>query len=126
MKSLLIAIMFSLLFSLPAPGHPGPVAELLMIHNPSCIFCKAFMNDVALDYSTTKQGKALPLVILDITILENREWLKREMQAGNIKEIHGTPTFIIYKDGKEVGRVVGYSGKEWFYQKLDEAVKESV
>lgn len=121
MKNLFIAIIFSLLFSAPALA-----AELLMIHNPVCPFCKAFMNDVAPYYSETKHGKTLPLVVIDITITENIEWLKRELGAGNIKKIRGTPTFIIYDDGKEIGRVEGYGGKEWFYEKLDEAVEESV
>jgi len=116
MKNLLIAIMFSLLFTIPASA-----AELLMIHNPACVFCQAFMRDVAPEYSST-----MPLVIIDVSIYENRKWLGQELKAGNIKRIHGTPTFIIYDDGKEIGRVEGYGGKEWFYQKLDEAVKESV
>jgi len=121
MKSLLIAIMFSLLFSLPASA-----AELFMIHNPDCPFCKAFMSEVAPYYSEAKHGKALPLTIIDITIAKNIEWLKQEMWAGNIRGIRGTPTFIIYSNGKEIGRIEGYGGKEWFYKKLDEAVKESV
>ncbi len=121
MKSLLIAIIFSLSFSASALA-----SELLMVHHPLCPFCKAFMNDVALDYSTTKQGKALPLVILDITITKNMEWLEQEMRSGNIYRILGTPTFIIYNYGKEIGRVEGYSGKEWFYEELDKAVRESV
>jgi len=121
MKNLLIAIMFSLLFTIPASA-----AELLMIHNPACVFCQAFMRDVAPGYNETKQGKALFLTVIDLSVFENRKWLGQELKAGNIKRIHGTPTFIIYDDGKEIGRVEGYGGKEWFYQKLDEAVKESV
>ena len=119
MKNLLIAIMFSLLFSLPASA-----AELFMIHNPFCPYCQAFMNDVAPEYNETKHG--LPLIIIDVTIDKNAEWLEREIRAGNIYNVRGTPTFIIYDDGKEIGRVEGYGGKEWFYEKLDEAVKESV
>ena len=37
-----------------------------------------------------------------------------------IKGIFGTPTFIIWNGRKELGRIIGYSGKEWFYERLDE------
>ena len=121
MKTLFTAILFSLLFSMSASA-----AELLMIHHPQCPFCKAFMNDVAPEYNETYQGKALTLVILDTTIAEDRKWLIQAVLSKNIKPFRGTPTFIIYHNGKEVGRVVGYGGKEWFYEKLDNAVKRSV
>ena len=101
-------------------------AELLMIHDPQCPFCKAFMRDVAPEYSVTYQGKALTLRVLDTTIAEDREWIIQAVLSRRIKPFRGTPTFIIYYNGKEVERVEGYGGKEWFYEKLDDAIKKSV
>ena len=121
MKNLFIAIMFSLLFSLPASA-----AELLMIHSPTCVFCKSFMNDTKPGYFLSEQAKKYPLHVIDISISENREWIRKAIRSKKIKPIIGTPTFILYDDGKEIGRFVGYGGKEWFYHYLDEAIKRSV
>jgi len=106
--------------------QPTHVSELLMIHHPSCHYCKAFMREVVPTYNQTKQGKALPLHIMDVSNPENLAWVKEQMKLRNIKGIRGTPTFIIISNGKEVGRVVGYAGKDWFFERLDEAVKRSV
>ena len=106
--------------------EPTNVSELLMIHNPSCPYCRAFLNEVGPTYSETKQGKALPLHILDVSQSDNTTWLRKEIKAKNIKGILGTPTFIIINNNMEVGRFVGYAGKEWFFDRLDESVKKSV
>ncbi len=118
MKNLLIAIMFSLLFSLPASA-----AELLMIHSPTCVFCKAFMKETEPGYSTSEQSKKYPLHVIDISQAESREWIKQATQSKKIKPIRGTPTFILYDNDKEIGRFVGYGGEEWFYHYLDETIK---
>jgi len=121
MKNLLIAMMFSLLFSLPASA-----AELLMIHNPACPYCNAFMRDTEPEYSLSEQAKKYPLHVIDISISKNREWIRQAIQSKKIKPIVGTPTFILYDNDEEIGRFVGYGGKEWFYHYLDETIKQSV
>ncbi len=121
MKNLLIAMMFSLLFSLPASA-----AELLMIHSPVCPYCQAFMRDVEPEYNLSEQAKKYPLHVIDISISKNREWIRQAIQSKKIKPIVGTPTFILYDNDEEIGRFVGYGGKEWFYHYLDETIKQSV
>ena len=38
--------------------------------------------------------------------------------------ILGTPTFIFYKDGKELGRIIGYRQKNKFYEDIAKMMKE--
>ncbi len=112
MRILLVA--FMLMFATPTLA-----AELLMVHNPACIFCQAFMRDTQPGYSESKQAKEYPLRVIDISIFKNREWIRQQIRDDNIKRILGTPTFIIWDNNREMGRIVGYPGKELFYQRLD-------
>lgn len=98
---------------------PTLAAELMMIHSPTCGYCQAFMRDVEPTYNESEQGKSYPLKVVNVSIKEDRDWIFEQMSIHNIKSINGTPTFIIWIDGKEVNRFEGYGGKEWFYQQLD-------
>lgn len=117
MKTLLVAIM--LMFATPTLA-----AELLMIHSPTCIFCQAFMRDVEPGYSESEQAKEYPLWVVDISDPIDKDWINVQLFMENMRPIRGTPTFIIWNDDREVGRFVGYGGKEWFYRKLDILIKE--
>ena len=92
--------------------------ELLMFHNKHCGYCNKFMKEVAIDYNI----KSLPLIIIDAH--NQPDWFKEAYAEGRIKSIFGTPTFIIWNGRKELARLVGYSGREWFYEKLTDTLKE--
>ena len=92
--------------------------ELLMLHNKHCGYCIAFMKEVAVDY----EYRDMPLVIIDA--YNQPDWFKEAYKENRIKPIRGTPTFIIWNGRKELGRLVGYSGKEWFYTNLDSIFKK--
>lgn len=115
MKALLVAVM--LMFATPTLA-----AELLMIHSPTCVFCQAFMKDTRPGYSESEQAKTYPLRIIDISLFMNREWLRQQTRDGAIKPIRGTPTFIVWDDNREMGRIVGYSGSELWYRRLDNII----
>ena len=101
-------------------------AELLMIHHPLCSFCKAFHRDIGVEkYNASKRGKALPLRVIDVTVHNDFYWFNTVRRAGRINHVQGTPTFIIYHNDREVGRVVGYSGEASFYKRLDAEVKRT-
>ena len=92
--------------------------ELLMFHSKYCGYCIAFMKEVAVDY----EYRDMPLVIIDA--YNHPDWFKEAYKENRIKPIRGTPTFIIWNGRKELGRLVGYSGKEWFYTNLDSIFKK--
>ena len=92
--------------------------ELLMFHSKYCGYCIAFMKEVAVDY----EYRDMPLVIIDAH--NQPDWFKEAYAENRIKPIRGTPTFIIWNGRKELGRLVGYSGKEWFYTNLDSMFKK--
>ena len=88
--------------------------ELLMFHSKYCGYCSAFMEEVAVDY----EYRDIPLVIIDAH--NQPDWFKEAYAEGRIKPIRGTPTFVVWNGRKELVRIVGYGGKDSFYNKLDE------
>ena len=90
--------------------------ELLMFNNKYCIFCNKFLKEVSSEYNISN----LPLIIID----EGNEpgWFITAYIDKRIKPIRATPTFILWDEFEkyEVDRIVGYSGKDWFYNQLQE------
>ena len=92
--------------------------ELLMFSVSNCIYCIAFNEQVAPEYNDTVYAETLPLTIIDNADIP--EWFTKAYEEGKIKKIKGTPTFIIFdkESQAEIDRIVGYNGKEWFYEKI--------
>ena len=114
-----LSILFTLCFlSLPLKAY-----ELLMFSIKSCHYCIAFMEQVEPEYHDTEYAETLPLTIIDAKDIP--EWFHIAYDKGNIKKIKGTPTFIIWDEENqiEIDRIVGYGGKEWFYEQISIRVK---
>ena len=118
MKKLLLACLF-LLVALPVAA-----AELLMFSNPHCGFCQSFLNEVKPTYHKTEYAKYLPLKVINITD-EMPKWIQTAMEEGRLTPIRNTPTFVIWDNNEEVARLVGYGGKEKFYESIGVFVQEN-
>ena len=109
-----LSILFTvLLLSLPLKAY-----ELLMFSVSWCSYCVAFNKQVAPEYNDTEYAETLPLTIIDAE--HPPEWFTTAYEEGKIKKIRGTPTFIIFdkESQAEIDRIVGYNGKEWFYERI--------
>ena len=109
-----LSILFTVLFlSFSASAY-----ELLMFSVSNCIYCIAFNEQVAPTYNDTKYAETLPLTIIDNADIP--DWFHVAYDEGRIEPIKGTPTFIIWDEENqiEIDRIVGYNGKEWFYEKI--------
>ena len=114
-----LSILFTVLFlSLPLSAY-----ELLMFSVSNCIYCIAFNEQVAPTYNDTEYAETLPLIIIDNADIP--EWFQTAYEEGRIEPIKGTPTFIIWDEENqiEIERIVGYNGKEWFYERIAYWVK---
>ena len=118
MKKLLLAFMFVLLMALPVQAF-----ELLMFSTNSCDYCRAFLEEVAPTYHDSEYSKHLPLTILDID-KPPPQWIIAAFEDGRLSGIKQTPTFVIW-DNKEVARLVGYLGKEKFYESMGAFIEEN-
>jgi len=90
---------------------PAWTMELVMIEQDICPFCKLFDDQVGAEYSTTEAGKRAPLRRVDL----KGEWPE---DLKGIRRDQLTPSFILVDDGKEIGRLRGYPGRDEFWELL--------
>ena len=91
--------------------------ELIMINSKNCVYCEKFLSEIEPEYD---MSDLLPLVIIDNYNPPN--WFKKAYKQKKIKPYRGTPIFIIWEENEnyEIDRIIGYSGKDRFYNQLRE------
>ena len=90
-------------------------AELLMFESPGCAWCKRWHAEVGPGYPKSREGLRAPLQLREVA---------RSSEAGNLlaNPITVSPTFVLVDDGREIGRIVGYPGADFFWGLLAELV----
>lgn len=101
-------VALSLLF---APNAQS--AELLMLEQPGCVWCARFDAEIAPAWPKTAEGQRAPLRRVDIT----GDW---PADLADIRKERFTPTFVLMDDGKELGRLRGYVGDQFFWYRIGE------
>ena len=98
--------------------------ELLVLSGDKSQNSKRWQKEVLPEYSTSSQGKTLPVKIVPVKGNLFPEWLAKALNEGRVSEILGTPTFLIWdpKEKKEIGRIEGYTQKTRFFSQLEEAI----
>jgi hypothetical protein len=112
-----LAILGALLFaSVPVGQGVSEAAELVMFEQRGCVWCQRFENEIAPGYATSDEGRRAPLRRVD---------LKAQASAGFelASNVRITPTFVLVDGGREIGRLTGYPGKEFFWHELAELAK---
>jgi hypothetical protein len=87
----------------------GVLAEtrLLMAQEPGCYWCAKWDEEISHIYPKTPEGKTAPL---------ERFNLKGEVPDVEFaRRVSFTPTFILVQNGKEVDRIEGYPGEDFFW-----------
>ena len=93
-------------------------AEMLMFSTETCGYCRAFLKEVAPTYADTEYAKLLPLRIISMDQKTAPKWFDQAYDEKRIDPIRGTPTFVIFNNGTEVARLMGYQSKEKFYEDI--------
>ena len=83
--------------------------NLVMVEEHGCPYCRAWMRDVGEFYHKTSEGKFAPLMRMDM------DGARKKFNLN----VNFTPTFVILKNGKEAGRLIGYIDDSFFWPKLD-------
>ena len=107
---LLLAISISGAMSVKAADSRG---QLVMITSSHCPWCEAFEDDVGKGYDRTEEALFYPLRRHDF-------YQKIPDDLAHLTPATMTPTFIVVRDGVEVGRIVGYPGAELFWWRISE------
>lgn len=107
-----VALTLSTLLAWPAFG-----AELVMVEQPGCHYCEQWNSQVSAIYPKTKVGQHAPL---------RREQLRAPpSDVSYARPVNFTPTFILAENGKEIGRLEGYPGEDFFWFFVEKMVAEN-
>lgn len=90
-------------------------ADLVMVEQHGCYWCEKWDEDIAPIYPKTTEGQFAPLRRVDI-----RDKPDDIMYA---RRVNFTPTFVLIEDGKELARIEGYPGEDFFWPLLDQMLR---
>ena len=114
--SFLLAAVLALPVLAAAPGQ-SRAAELLMFEQAGCYWCKVWDEEVGVAYPKTAEGQLAPLRRLDIHG-------KLPDELARLVPGRFTPTFVVWHDGREIGRIQGYPGGHFFWPMLQDILKQ--
>jgi len=99
----ILAISLAGLLATPAEAE----TRLLMAEEAGCFWCARWNEEIAHIYPKTAEGRTAPLERFDLH--------SETPDVAFAKRVHFTPTFILIDDGKELGRIEGYPGEDFFW-----------
>ena len=105
------------LMAFPAASGQARAAQLLMFEQTFCEWCEVWDEEIGSFYEKTAEGKRAPLRRVNIHG-------KRPDDLKHIRAIVYTPTFVLVDEGKEIGRILGYPGADFFWELLDKLVEK--
>lgn len=91
-----------------APAALRADLRLYMFEKVGCIYCKRWHEEVGDAYDKTDEGRLAPLVRVELT-----DPLPDGLTVASPPVF--TPTFVLASDGREVGRIEGYPGEDFFW-----------
>jgi hypothetical protein len=93
-------------------------AELLMFRRGGCPYCQTWDRVIGPAYTRSDIGQRAPLRTVD---------LDRGGEAGVTlaRSVLFTPTFVLVQDGRELGRIEGYPGEDFFWGLLERLLARS-
>lgn len=92
-------------------------AELVMVEETHCAWCKRWNEEIGVIYNKTPEGKRAPLRRVDMS-----DGLPGDIAFRSRASF--TPTFILVDDGAEIGRIEGYPGDHFFWPMLDQLLEK--
>lgn len=111
MMYLLRSLSAALLLAVPAQA-----AELVMIDQQGCYYCERWDEEIAPIYPKTAEGKFAPLRRVDIRSIPDELTLASQPAF--------TPTFILVVDNKELARLEGYPGEDFFWPLISQMFED--
>ncbi len=115
LRAVLIALAFAA--ALPAAAADSARLELLMVERAGCPWCQRFDREIAPIYGRTEFGGEAPLRRAS---LDDGQPRSAELD----EPVRFTPTFVLLKGGREIGRIVGYSDNATFFGLLEKLIAD--
>jgi hypothetical protein len=99
------------IWSAPIRAAETPQLGLVMYRRVGCPWCKAWDRDIGAIYPRTDLGERLPLREVDIRDGDGGFDLARPVRY--------TPTFVLVEGARELARIEGYPGEDFFWVRLE-------
>lgn len=106
-----------LVATLALPGTSLQAVELIMVEEVGCVWCAEWNETIAPIYPKTAEGKFAPLRRIDIHDPSPADLTFKSRPMF-------TPTFILVDQGRELGRIEGYPGEDFFWGLLERILLE--
>lgn len=103
------AFLTALAFVLTAAA--AHAAELVMVTQKGCLYCRQWEAQVGPEYPLTAEGRAAPLRRIDLHT-------PRPEDLSFAGPLRITPTFVLMIEGQEAARIEGYPGEDFFWGML--------
>jgi hypothetical protein len=114
-----LALGLGLLFGSVGGASPALAGEVLvMVEQVGCYWCEAWDEEIGVVYAITDEGQRAPLRRIDLFDPMPDDITVRS-------KARFTPTFILLRDGVEVGRIEGYPGEDFFWPMLNQLLETS-
>ena len=81
---------------------------LVMVEEKGCMWCARWNSEISEIYPKTPEGAAAPLFRIDIHD-------ERPDDIVFSRALTFTQTFVLVKEGREVSRIEGYPGEDFFW-----------
>ncbi|MDK3017542.1 hypothetical protein QO033_07620 [Pseudodonghicola sp. IC7] len=96
---------------------PAAAAELVMVEQAGCAWCARWNAEIAPAYPNTTEGKFAPLRRVSLRTLP------ADLEVA--RRVTFTPTFLLVEDGREIARMEGYPGEDFFWPMLDQMLRQN-
>ena len=97
---------------------PAAGLRLLMFEDQDCGYCALWDREVGVVYPRTDEGRAAPLARAELHVTQ--------LAGVSLRDpVRYTPTFVLLRDGREVGRITGYPGEAHFWGLLGALLQRS-
>jgi hypothetical protein len=105
-------------------GFSAQAAELIMVEEPGCAWCAKWESELGDIYPKTAEGKYAPLRKVVLHDLKRSDGQER-LGVIPTTPVVFTPTFLLVEDGKEIARLQGYPGEDFFWGLLEQMLLEN-
>lgn len=117
MQTIRVSIIAAMLLLAGLTTGPARAAELLMFELEGCAWCQAWHREIGPIYPKTAEAQRAPLKRLDL-------FADRPPEYAAIAGVRFTPTFVLVHDGREIGRIEGYPGEDFFWALLGDLLDQ--
>ena len=106
-----VVLLSAALFHLNQNEAQGGDFRLIMFTSEDCPACQAWEREIGSVYKKSEYQVEFPITRVDFSA-GAPSWLVIN------ESLRGTPTFVIMKNGQEIGRITGFTGPEMFWWQL--------